>query len=336
VLFKKTIILLLVFAMMFVFFGFGYSQEEVYEYAENWPTDIAFTAGVMGGSWFPLGVKISEILMRELPELNVLVLEGGNLINARRVNGGIDAQFGLMYADMVVLVQDGFIDDIKMTNIRATNPFLSSGTQVIVRADSDIYSLDQVLNKRIGSGPVGSGPDLAWQIILGYYKSSYDDIRAAGGSVSHTNLNETASLLVDGHLDAGMFQGPIPTGSVLQAEMTVPMRVLPIPDEVIKYVEEKFPYFYPITVPKNTVYKGTTEDTQILGVPGVLVFNKQLPEDFVYTILKSLMENQDEIKQAYANVDMLSWENFRTGVPEIVAHPAALKLYEEYLAGKLK
>lgn len=334
-LFQKTIVLLLVFAMMFVFFGFGYSQEEVYEYAEDWPTSITMTTGVMGGSWYPLGVKISEILMRKFKELNVTVIEGGNIINARRINEGIDAQFGLMYADLIVLAKEGFIDDIKMTNMLATNPLLSSATTAVVRADSDLYSIDQVFDKRIGAGPVGSGPDLAWQIIFKYYNTSYDSIRANGGSVSHVDMNDQGTLIVDGHLDVGMFQGPVPSSPVMQAEMTVPMRVLQLPDEFVEWVEANYPYFYRLIVPKN-IYKGMTEDTQVLGVPGVLVFNKQVPEDFVYAILKVIMENQDEIKQAYAYVDMLGWEKFRNGIGVDVVHPAALKLYEEYQAGKLR
>ncbi|MGE5541429.1 MAG: TAXI family TRAP transporter solute-binding subunit [Bacillota bacterium] len=298
------------------------------QYPSNWPKNVVLAGGIMGGPWYPLMVKVSQVLMREIKGLNVTVIEGGSLANCRLIQKGQDAQMGLAYANIVFDARNGVYDNTKMTDILATNAFMTSYVQFMAPKNSSIKTLEEMFNKRIGSSPRGGGPDLIWQIVLSHYGKTYDDVRKAGGSVSFVNYSEVATLLKNGQLDVGLFQGECPHASAVEAETSVALRPVPVPKDVIDALHNKFPFLTGTTIPQ-TAYKGMTEPVETLSIPGVFIVNKNLPEDFVYTVLKTIMVNNEEIKSAFNFVDLLGYENFKVGISDDMWHPAAKKVYEE-------
>lgn len=330
---RRLVVVLLVVAVAATVAGCSKSKPEGKvegkEYPANWPKKIVLAGGIMGGPWYPLMVKVSEVLMREIPGLNVTVIEGGSLANCRLIEKGQDAQMGLVYANVVYDARNGAYDDTKMTNLLATNAFMTSYVQFMVPKNSSIKSLEDMFDKRIGSSPRGGGPDLIWQIVLGYYGKTYDDVRKAGGNVSFVNYSETATLLKNGQLDVGLFQGECPHASAVEAETGgMALRPVPVPKDVIEALNKKYPYLTSAVIPKDA-YKGMTEPVETLAIPGVLVVNKNLPDDFVYTVLKTIMENSEEIKSAFNFVDLLDYEHFKVGISDDMWHPMAKKVYEE-------
>ena len=140
----RFIIFLVMTCMILVWAAAGIFAKEASIYPSNWPKRITLAGGVMGASWYPLMIKYSEVLMREIPGLNVTVIEGGSLANARVINKGYDAQAGMCYADIVVKARAGEYDKTKMTNVLMTNTVLSSAVQFMVPKNSKIQSLKEV------------------------------------------------------------------------------------------------------------------------------------------------------------------------------------------------
>jgi TRAP transporter TAXI family solute receptor len=330
---KLAVLLLTVILLVNVVGCTGPNQEGAEEgekYPENWPKSVTMAAGIMGGPWYPLMVKVSEVLMREIEGLNVTVIEGGSLANCRTIQEGVNAQMGLAYANIVYDARNGVYDDTKMTKLLMTNAFMTSYCQFLVPEDSSIQSIEDMFDKRLGSSPRGGGPDLVWGIVLDHYGKTYEDVRAAGGSVSFVNFNEVATLLKDGHLDVGLFTGECPHAAAVEAEMSMPLRPVPIEREVIDEINKKYPYLVAATIPEGS-FKGMKGPVETLSIPGVFIVNSEvLPEDFVYEVVKTIMENKDEIVGSFQFVDLLNWDDYKLGISDEVWHPAAKRVYEEH------
>jgi hypothetical protein len=296
-------------------------------YPSHWPKRVTVAAGIMGGPWYPLMVKVSEVLMREIPELTVNVIEGGSLANTRIINEGVDAQMGLAYANIVYDAYEGKFDDKQMTNVRMTNAYMTSYVQFLVPQNSPIQKLEDAFNKKIGSSPRGGGPDLLWQIILDYYGLTYEDIRAKGGNVNFVDFNQQALMMKDGQIDVGLFTGEAPHAAAMEAEVSVPLRAIPLDMEMINALNQKYPYLVAAELPGDA-YKGMDGPVTTLSIPGVFIVNKDLPEDFVEKIVSTVMENHEEIQGSFHFVDLLDWENFKLGIGDDLWHPAAKKVYE--------
>ena len=58
------------------------------------PGSIVICASNSGNIWYSCAVKLSELLMREFPDMSVTVVEGGGDPNIDAVNLGTDAQLG--------------------------------------------------------------------------------------------------------------------------------------------------------------------------------------------------------------------------------------------------
>jgi TRAP transporter TAXI family solute receptor len=267
--------------------------------------------------------------MHDIKGLNVTVIEGGSLANCRTIEEGINAQMGLAYANIVYDARNGVYDDKKMTKLQMTNAFMTSYCQFLVPKDSEVQSIEDMFDKRLGSSPRGGGPDLVWQIVLDHYGKTYEDVRAAGGNVSFVNFNEVATLLKDKHLDVGLFTGECPHAAAVEAEMSMPLRPVPLAREVIDAINKEYPYLVAATIPGNS-FKGMAEPVETLSIPGVFVVNSEvLPEDFVYTVVKTIMENQEEIRGSFKFVDLLNWENYKLGIDDSVWHSGAQKVNQE-------
>lgn len=296
-------------------------------YPDHWPKRVTVAAGIMGGPWYPLMVKVSEVLMREIPGLTVNVIEGGSLANTRIINEGVDAQMGLAYANIVYDAYEGKFDNTRMTNVRMTNAYMTSYVQFLVPKDSPIQKLEDAFDKRIGSSPRGGGPDLLWTIILEYYGLTYEDIRAKGGNVSFVDFNQQAMMMKDGQIDIGLFTGEAPHAAALEAETSVPLRAIPLDMNMINELNKKYPYLVAAELPGDA-YKGMDGPVTTLAIPGVFIVNKDLPEDFVEKIVSTVMAHHEEIQGSFHFVDLLDWEHFKLGISDDLWHPAAKKVYE--------
>ena len=61
---------------------------------------IRMVSGPSGGSWYPLGAKIMQVMQSEIKGVATSNTSGGGISNVMSVDGG-DAEFGFTYAHTV-------------------------------------------------------------------------------------------------------------------------------------------------------------------------------------------------------------------------------------------
>ena len=286
---------------------------------DNWPSSIVIASGPTGGPWYPTMVKCSEILMREIPSVTVNVIEGGAESNIKLVEEGKDAQIGMTSSAILYPAIEG-TEDFKAENITAIGAVLTSYAQIGVLQNSSINSISDLADKRVAPGKNGFISEVIFENVLDTYGITYEDIRSKGGSISYVAWGEYPSLIKDNHIDAFCLCGEVPHATIMEIEASKPVRLLSIDPEKLQVVLDKYPYLFATEMPAE-IYKGQKEPVTLLGYSGVLVANKNLPEDFLAKIIEVLVENKDEIVKELPFVDLLSWDKVMSGLDENVMCP---------------
>lgn len=332
-----SMVVLLLLAVMVTMIGCGKqskpSGEEPDESgesngAESVNANMVITTGSAGTGWYASGAKIAEILMAEIPGLNVSVVEGGGVANLKLVNEGRNADIG--YAETAAF-QEAITGTGEFTekaeNVMGLAAISRDYLQIVVPANSDIKGIQDFKNKRLLPTKKGWGTEVMMRRLLELYGMTYDSIREAGGNVSFTAMGEMPALVKDGHADIMCVRGAAPLGIVLELEASSPIRLIPIDKEKTQEFASKYPGYIEVEIPANT-YKGQTEPVLGLGIRTILMIRKDLPEDLVYKITKAMYEHRDEINNSFPDYNIDLDETFKA-FEESEIHPGALKYYKE-------
>lgn len=160
-------------------------------------SNIVISSGPIGGGWYNTAAGIAEILMREIPGLNVTVNEGGGYENIKLVENG-DAQIGYAFTNDVMSGLTGtgvFEEDGEMENVNTFLSLYKSHLQTVTLADSEIDSYADFGDKDILPGEASYATVQHVEKILNYHDISYDSIRENGGSVSYTGYSDMTGLV---------------------------------------------------------------------------------------------------------------------------------------------
>ena len=273
--------------------------------AANADQFVRMVSGPSGGSWYPLGAKIMQVMDDEIEGITTSNTSGGGISNILAVNGG-DAEVGFSYAHTAangLNARGKFSKPQK--DIRHLATLYGSMFQVAVRSDSKIKSFDDMKGANISPGKAKWTGTAFAEAILSAYDITFDSIRQNGGTVHHVSYTESVALMKDGHIDVFMAATNMPQASFLELEQSPGIRFIGIEDKA-KYdkILNDNPGFVSGVMPKG-VYKSVDRDIPTLGITVNMVVNKNLPDDLVYKMCKSLWANHAkfvEVKSVWKRV----------------------------------
>lgn len=302
----------MIFFLMVPFMAFG--QEKV---------DIKFMTGPMGGSWYPLGGAIAELIQKEIPGTTVTVSPGGGMANVVGVEGGkADIGFGNSPTSVdAVYGKEPFKD--KANNVKQLANLYPQYYQIFVLEESGIKTVADLKGKVICPGPKGHTGELVSQQILQVYGLSYKDM----SKVQHVSYTDSTSLMKDGHAHAWLPGTTIPASQGLDLATSKKIRLLSIPDDKIKEMQKFNVGYLKRIIPKGT-YPGVDYDVATIGYFTHIVVSAKLSDDLVYKITKILAGNVDRLAQVVKDMKGVTVGDLALdiGVP---FHPGALKFYKE-------
>jgi TRAP transporter TAXI family solute receptor len=295
-----------------------------------WPRPVAPYAlkiwtGGTGGVYYPLGVKLSELLNKYASDVVTASVStsGASVANMRALAAG-DANLVFVQNDIAYYAYKGIymFNGSKVDIVRGVAVLYPEVVQIVVRADSGIKSIYDLRGKRVAVGAAGSGTAVEAELIL----------RAAGLWATITpqymDFATAASALKLGQVDAAFVVAGIPTSAVLELSATVPVNLVEVPDEVLsKLVEQGYRFFTRYTVPAGT-YTGMTSDVRTVAVMAMLAVRADVPDQVVYTVLKVMFDRLSELREAHARAKDIELARALEGMP-IPLHPGAIRFYQE-------
>lgn len=295
-----------------------------------WPRQVAPYAlsiwtGGTGGVYYPLGVKLSELLNKYASDVITASVStsGASVANMRALAAG-DANLVFVQNDIAYYAYKGIymFEGSRVDIARGVAVLYPEVVQIVVRADSGIGSIYDLSGKRVAVGAAGSGTAVEAELIL----------RAAGVwdyiTPQYMDFATAASALKLGQIEAAFIVAGIPTSAVLELSATVPVNLVEVPDEVLsKLIEQGYRFFTRYTVPAGT-YTGMTSDVRTVAVMAMLAVRADVPEHVVYTALKVMFDRLSELREAHARAKDIELAKALEGMP-IPLHPGAIRFYQE-------
>ena len=169
---------------------------------------------------------------------------------------------------------------------------------IVVRKDSDINSVDDLLGKTVSIGEEESGSELnAKQILSAYGLNSK--------MVKEKNLNyaDAAKQLQNGEIDAAFFTLGLNATVVEELSKQCDIKLIGIDDAAVKKLKNTYSYV-DCKIPKNT-YHGQSDEVGTVAVKAVLIVNDRLSVEQVKKLTQLVFDNAQELQLTVsADVDI--------------------------------
>ncbi len=290
---------------------------------------INVLTGGTSGVYYPLGVALSQIYGKAIPEARASVqatkasVENLNLLQAGR--GEIAFTLGDALSDAWKgEVEAGFKAPLK--KLRAVAGIYPNYIQIVASADSGIKTLADLKGKRISVGAPKSGTELNARAIFKGAGMTYKDF----SKVEYLPFGESVELMKNRQLDATLQSAGLGVASLRDLSTSVKIVIVAIPPEVVAKIGDAA--YLSAVIPAKT-YEGQTESVQTAAVQNFLVTHEGVPTDTVYKMTKSLFDNLDQLVASHAAAKSINKESAAKNMP-IPLHPGAEKYYRE--AGLIK
>lgn len=232
-----------------------------------------------------------------------------------------EAELAFVQTDVIDNAVNGVnaFEGNKVENVQAIGSLYPETIQIVTTKDSGISSVEDLAGKKVSVGAPGSGTYINAEQILEIHGMTIDDIDA-----QNLDFGESTGGIQDGNIDAAFITAGTPTGAVEGLGATVDVSIIPIAEEKINELVEKYPFYAKDTVKKGTY--GLEEDVNTVAVLAMLAVTDDVPEDTVYEITKAIYENADSM--AHDKASLISLETALDGIG-IEVHPGAQKYFDE-------
>lgn len=288
---------------------------------------VRVASGPSGGSWYPLGAKMSQIF-DEIEGISASNGPGGGVGNVLDVNKK-EAEVGWTYGHTAYDGLKGNAPVFKKPNpnLRHIATLYPAAIQTVVAAKSDIKSYTDLKNKNLSPGKLKWSGYAAAKLVYSKFGFSVEDVKKNGGTVHHVGYSDSVSLMKDGHIDAFTALTSIPQSSLLDLEFSPGVRFLSIDKPILDGILKENPGYIKYELTKEH-YKSLEAPVTTLGAVTIMVVNKDVSDDTVYKITKALWENHGELAKVKKVWNSVKLENALLGAA-LEVHPGAKKFYDE-------
>jgi TRAP transporter TAXI family solute receptor len=285
---------------------------------------INVLTGGTSGIYYPLGVALSQIYGKAIPEAKSSVqstkasVENLNLLQAGR--GEIGFTLGDSLSDAWKgNAEVGFKSPLdKLRGIAAIYP---NYVQIVASADSGIKTVADLKGKRVSVGAPRSGTELNARAVFKAAGLSYDDF----AKVEYLPFGESVELIKNRQLDATLQSAGLGVASIRDLATAVKIVVVPVPADVIRKIGD--PAYQAATIPAGT-YDGQDADVPTAAINNFLVTHSGVSDEIAYKMAQALYDNLDQMVSAHAAAKRIKLEDATKGMP-LPLHPGAEKFYRE-------
>ena len=286
------------------------------------PTRLLIVTGRPFRVFHPLGEALAAIYTAEMPQVVPSVQSTtGSVSNVRALQDG-EAELGFAQSDVTYdAFHHGTADDPKgYQNLRAIAALYVSAIHIVVPRDGPIRNLSNLQGKRLAVGPATGGALMASNIILDAQGIRDRVVRET------VDLENEASRLRAGELDAGVIVASYPVAAVTQLNSSVGIRLLEIDLDMAAAIRLRYPFFRPVVIPDG-VYQDQGGSVRTVGVDNLLICRADLPDELVYTLTRKFIESLGKLARLQPAAAAIDPEHASsTAIP---LHPGAALYYRE-------
>ncbi|WP_225889876.1 TAXI family TRAP transporter solute-binding subunit [Indioceanicola profundi] len=291
---------------------------------ENWPKSFTIGTASQGGTYFQYGSGWADFIAQQLGITGSAEVTGGPAQNMALVHTG-QLPFGMVTMGPARDALEGnseIAPGMPMDNVRAIFPMYETPFSLVTLAASGVDDVSKLKNgARIGVGPAGGTSDAYFPAML----------EALGAKIQKSNAgySDLSGQLMDGLIEGIGFAAGVPIPAVSELESTTKINIISFTPEQLMTLTKTFPVS-PYTIPAST-YRTTEaqgKDIQAVSMWNFAVASADLPEDFVYQIVKLTMENNEKMVAIHKSAETTIPENYVHN-KVLKWHPGAVRWFEE-------
>lgn len=277
---------------------------------------IRFGAANIGGMYYSFANTFTELANETTSAYNFEVrTTAGSTANLRLLSDNY-IELGIAQAD---LIYDAYQ---KNSNLRAIAGLYTEACQLVVRADSDIKSLDDLSGHTVSIGAEESGTERNASEILEFAGMPSSIVKT-----KNLDYIDAAHQLETGDIDAFFCTAGLTTTIIEELSRECEIRLISIDDSIIDKMLSTSDAYSRYTIPAGT-YKGQDEEVSTIGVTSVLVTSDSMSSDIIKQMTAMLFENAKELQYS-TSLDLHLNEKFAiTNIP-IPFHEGAVEYYED-------
>src|SRR5215469_16748052 len=232
-------------------------------------------AAATAGSFFEIGGVLASAISKPADSLPceeggscgvpglVAVAEAtrGSVENLRMV-ASHQIESGIAQSDVVSWAFTGtgiFADGGPIKKLRAIASLFPESLHVVVGAAGPIQTLADLKGRHISLGQTGSGTLADARIVLAASGLAEQDL-----SAEYLRSGTAAANLSEGTLEGFFLIGGVPIPAIRALAATRPIRLIPIPDDVLSKMQEKYGPYDRSIIPADT-YPGVDIATSTVG-----------------------------------------------------------------------
>lgn len=286
-------------------------------------TLLTLATGDSGGTFFALGGGLSNIYSNlDGVTVNPQSTKGSE-VNIDLVDRD-KAQVGFSNSSIAYYGYTGTeMFEEKTENVQAMAEIYQMYYQLVVRSKSDIENVSDLKGKKIAVGEKGSGTEANVKQLLEAWGITYDDF-----DPSFISFSSAVDQMKNKSIDGSFIGAGLPTSSVTDLMSAGDAKIVPMEHEKIEeLIEGDYPFFGTDVIPAGT-YPDQDEDIETATIGTSLVVNKDLSEDLVYDLTKTLFENLDKLEDTHSIAKEIDVDKATEGM-SIEIHPGAKKYFEE-------
>jgi len=287
---------------------------------------IRLGCGGPGGSWFKMVGGLSSLFNKKIENVNVSAVSSGGSVALMRLirKGELEATFTHTLTAYDSWNGAGkFEKEGPYKGIRMMTGMYESVHHFVVREDSDIKSMSDLVGKRVNVGSPGSGSAANSTIILEGL-GIYDKVK-----INNLSFGDAGRAVGDGQMDALGMSGA-PMAAVVTLEASHKIRVLEFSDAEFKKIFTQSPFYYKTTLPAG-VYKSWNKPTDLIAFQVYWIAHEKFDPEAVYKMLKVAYDpsNKDYLKSVHRQFGGMSAALQPMKGLGIPLHPGAVKYWKE-------
>jgi len=260
--------------------------------AAAWATSfVTISTGGVGGTWYPLGGAIAEVLTNAGIGVKATSRAAGASNENCRLVGTGRAQVGMSMGIALYQAFTGtgqFEKDGKLP-LRTLMHMYPSPHHLVTTRDSGIRTLEDIKGRKVVLGSPGSGDELLSTLLL---KSAGMDPEKDVKKELLT-MSESTMALKDGNIDAVFWNFATPGAAYLEAAAVRDLVLIPIPEEIVTRAISQNPFLFSYVIKAGT-YEKQDQDVLTIADGNYLIVHENMDEKLAYDLVKTIIGHKDD------------------------------------------
>jgi TRAP transporter TAXI family solute receptor len=284
---------------------------------------LRLMTGPQGGSWYPLGGAIQNIVQNTMEGTQIQVLPGGGVANVKAVDQGkADIAFANSVSTVDAIMGRGPFEQAA-TNVCNVATLYPQYFQIVALQSSGIEEVADLEGQALATQPRGNTAEDITRQLLEAAGLTYDDM----SQVHFVSYSDGVALMKDNNAAAMTLGTTVPASAIMDLDSAADITLVNVDDDMMAKMKEMNPGYQPLTIPANS-YPDQTEDVQAIGYATHVVARCDLDADTVYNMLQSINANIGDLQAIASAMKGVTPKEMGqdVGVP---MHEGAKRFYEE-------